>query len=202
MTAQPPALPFDDVPATPLYGALEWRVRPATAADCDAAALIGQAAFLETYAALLPVAAMLEFCAAEHSADRYRAFLAKGAWLWLAEECRTGVPLGYALMTEPYLDVVSDDPDAFRPAAGDIELKRIYALSRCHGSGLGPALMTTVLDAARTLGRTRVVLGVARSNERALAFYSRNSFAPAGTRHFTVGMTRHLDLVLARRLEL
>ncbi len=197
MAALPPVPVSDDSSTTPLDRALEWRVRPAVPADCGAAALVAQATFLETYATLLPAADLVDFCAGEHSAAAYRAFLAEGARLWLAEEARTGAPLGYALLTEPDLGAASGE---FAAAPDDIELKRIYALSCGQGLGLGSALLAAVVDAARALGRTRLVLGVYRGNARALAFYERSGFVPVGTRRFIVADAAYDDFILARPL--
>ncbi|HAN89030.1 MAG TPA: GNAT family N-acetyltransferase, partial [Erythrobacter sp.] len=55
--------------------------------------------------------------------DHLAGLLAAGARAWLAEIDRA--PIGYALLTRPELDAAQD---------GDIELKKIYLLSRFHGS--------------------------------------------------------------------
>src|SRR3546814_4633931 len=64
-------------------------------------------------------------------------------------------------------------------------LKRIYSLSRFHGSGLGAALMREAVAAAE--GHRRLLLGVYARNERALAFYRKQGFVDIGTRRFNVG---------------
>ncbi|HWT43844.1 MAG TPA: GNAT family N-acetyltransferase, partial [Sphingopyxis sp.] len=100
-----------------------------------------------------------------------------------------GAPIGFALVGKPDLAAALD---------GDIELKRIYSLSRFHGSGLGAALMQRALEAAQ--GHRRLLLGVYAQNERALAFYRKQGFADLGTRQFNVGGKLYDDLVLARPL--
>ncbi|MBN8805791.1 MAG: GNAT family N-acetyltransferase [Sphingopyxis terrae] len=87
---------------------------------------------------------------------------------------------------------------AWLAEAGDIELKRIYSLSRVHGSGLGAALMRCALHAAA--GHRRLLLGVYARNERALAFYRKQGFVDVGTRQFNVGGKFYDDRVLARPL--
>ncbi len=114
--------------------------------------------------------------------------MAEGAKVWMAEADR-GAPIGYAMLTAP------DLPDA---QAGDIELKRIYTLSRFHGSGVGAALMQAVIGASH--GYDRLLLGVYRHNDRAIAFYRKQGFELAGTRQFNVGGTLYDDLVFAKPL--
>ncbi|MCW1429038.1 GNAT family N-acetyltransferase [Novosphingobium sp. JCM 18896] len=167
-----------------------WNIREAGADDAPALALVGSATILETYAGLLEIADMLDFCATQHSAQAYRRYIDGGAQAWLAEAQGTGVPLGYALLCPPELDDARE---------GDIELKRIYALTRMQGTGLGRALMDKAL--ATCSGYDRLLLGVHSRNTRALAFYERQGFAQIGTRGFLVGKVEHHDFVLARPLK-
>lgn len=166
-----------------------WTIREAGADDASALALIGAATFLETFAGILDGDAIVGHCAAQHSEAAYRTLLAGGARAWLAEAQPGGAPVGFALVGKPDLAAALD---------GDIELKRIYSLSRFHGSGLGAALMKQALEAAR--GYRRLLLGVYARNERALAFYRKQGFADLGTRRFNVGGKLYDDLVLARPL--
>jgi len=164
-----------------------WAIREAGEADAAALALIGAATFLETFAGILDGQAIVGHCAAQHQEAAYRAYLASGARAWLAEAQPGGAPSGFALIGRP---------DLAAAEAGDIELKRIYSLSRFHGSGLGAALMRCALDAAA--GHRRLLLGVYARNERALAFYRKQGFVDVGTRQFNVGGKLYDDRVLAR----
>ncbi|CAM3302802.1 GNAT family N-acetyltransferase [Sphingomonas antarctica] len=83
---------------------------------------------------------------------------------------------------------------------GDVELKRIYALSRFHGSGIGTALMEYAVSAATESGARRLLLGVFAQNHRAIAFYRKKGFEQLATRKFNVGGTDYDDVVLARQL--
>jgi ribosomal protein S18 acetylase RimI-like enzyme len=170
---------------------IPWRLREAGPADVGTLALIGAATFLDTFAGILDRDAIVDHCAQQHSAERYAAYLADGARAWLAEARTGGAPIGFALLGKPDLDAAQD---------GDIELKRIYTLSRFHGSGLGGALMAAVVEAARD--HQRLLLGVYSRNERALAFYRKQGFLDIGTRQFSVGGTLYDDRVLARPLKL
>lgn len=163
-------------------------IREAGPADVEALALIGAATFLETFAGVLDGGALLEHCRRQHSAAVYRAYLDRGAHAWLAE--LGGAPVGYALLAEPELDAAR---------AGDVELKRIYLLSRFHGSGIARDLFDAALAAAD--GHDRILLGVKADNTRAIAFYTGRGFEQIATRKFDVGGTLYDDAVMALRLE-
>jgi ribosomal protein S18 acetylase RimI-like enzyme len=166
-----------------------WTIREAGADDASALALIGAATFLETFAGILDGDAIVGHCVAQHNDAAYKTYLAAGARAWIAEAQPGGAPIGFALVGKPDLAAALD---------GDIELKRIYSLSRFHGTGLGAALMNQALEAAN--GHRRLLLGVYAGNQRALSFYRKQGFADLGTRQFNVGGKLYDDLVLARPL--
>lgn len=172
-----------------------WRIRPATPDDADALALVGAATFLESFAGLVDGAGIVTHCLGQHSAETYRGYLAKGATAWLAEVEPGHAPVGYALLCTPELE---------QAQPGDLELKRIYVLSRFRGSPLASALMQAVVDeaqaAADPAGTARLLLGVKDDNHRALAFYRKHGFSTIGTRRFDVGGSIYDDFVLARPL--
>jgi ribosomal protein S18 acetylase RimI-like enzyme len=86
------------------------------------------------------------------------------------------------------------------PGGGDLELKRIYVLSRFHGSGVGPGLLREVTERARQRQARRLLLGVYAGNERAIAFYKKNGFEPVANRLFRVGDKDYDDVVLGKPL--
>lgn len=168
--------------------AQDWTIRSAGPDDVAALSLVGGATFLESFAGMIRGAAIIEHCARQHSVQAYQLYFDKGARIWLAETL-TGAPIGYAMLTEP------DLPGA---AHGDVELKRIYLLSRFHGDGLGAALMQTAITGSA--GFSRLVLGTARDNARANAFYRKHGFTQINERQFDVGGTLYDDVVLAKPL--
>ena len=168
-------------------------VRQAVPADAPMLALVGAATFLDGFADLLPGDAMVAHVAAHHTAEVFARYLASpGVFGWLATAAH-GAPVGYSMLTPPELP-----PETVQP--GDLELKRIYALSRFHGSGLAQRLLAPAIVAARSAGAPRLLLGVHAQNVRALRFYHRNGFRPVGARQFQVGTLLCDDLVLARPL--
>ncbi|MBO6525498.1 GNAT family N-acetyltransferase [Erythrobacter sp.] len=163
-------------------------IREAGAGDPERLSLVANATFLETFSGLIDGDALVVHCEKAHAPARFGDLLAAGARAWLAEI--DGAPIGYALLTEPELDAARD---------GDVELKKIYLLSRFHGSGIARQLFDAALAGAQ--GNTRLVLGVKDDNRRAIAFYAKQGFKQIATRRFDVGGILYDDVVLARDLE-
>lgn len=172
---------------------MTWQIRRASPADAAALALVGAATFLETFAGLLDGRAIVDHCARHHAPDAYAAYLADPACSLDIAEAKTGAaPVGYTLLTPAEL------PGG--DARTDLELKRIYALSRFHGTDLGAALMQRAIDHASAAGFGRLLLGAYAGNARALAFYAKHGFAEIATRRFAVGDQLYCDIVLAKPL--
>lgn len=169
-------------------------IRPAGPRDASALSLVGRATFLETFAGVLDGDGVLEHCEGPHSAETYARWLNDGgSRLWLAEAARGGAAVGYAVLSTPNLPVQDPSPT-------DIELKRIYLLSRFHGGGLGSRLMETAIAEAAVMGRRRVLLGVYAHNVLAIGFYEKRGFLRVGARRFQVGRREYDDVVMARTL--
>ena len=165
-------------------------IRLAVEADAAELSLIGQAAFLDTYAEIVPGADLVAHCGRTHSVEVYARWLADpGCAVWLAETV-TGAPVGYCVMIPAILTHTQTHP-------ADMEVLRIYVLSRFYGQGVGYRLMQVAVDVARSHGARHVVLGMLKKNARALAFYQRQGFAVVGTRSFQVGEMVMDDYVLA-----
>ena len=167
----------------------DWQVRQAEAGDVAALSLVGTATFLETFAGVLPGPAIVAHCARSYAPEAFAAYLAKGSRAWIAEAVPGDAPVGFAQLTAPDLPGAQD---------GDVELKRIYLLSRFHGTGVGAALMAAAVAGAA--GHKRLLLGVYARNARAIAFYRKQGFEPIGERQFDVGGQLFDDVVLARAL--
>ena len=187
-------------------------LRLATADDAEALALVGAATFLEAFTWMLPGGDILEHCKKNHSATAYAAYLAKPetkivmahAGPWPKQEA----PVGYAMLAAP-------DFPSFAVEAGDIELKRIYLFSKFRQPGVavldaagqpiaglraGQALLDAAVAEARTMNKTRLLLGTNLGNERAIRFYEKNGFAVVGSRTFQVGTQECCDAVMAKSL--
>jgi ribosomal protein S18 acetylase RimI-like enzyme len=168
-------------------------LRRCTPEDAPALALVGQATFLETFAGILRGPDIVAHCQRAHSVERYRTWLADPAYgLWLAE-AGGGAPVGFMLAGPPDLPL----PDV---SATDVELKRIYLLSKFQGGGVGKRLMAEAASHAVAGGATRLLLGVYANNHAAIGFYERNGFTQVGTRQFDVGGTLYDDFIMGRTL--
>lgn len=169
-------------------------VRRAGVEDAAMLALVGAATFLDGFAGVLPGDAMVAHAGRHHVAEVYTRYLEQPeVAAWLAVAANGGAPVGYAMVTPP------DLPEGTMES-GDLELKRIYALSRFHGSGVAQRMMDTAIAEAKQRGARRLTLGVYAGNARALRFYARNGFGQIGTRQFTVGSLLCDDFVLGRLL--
>lgn len=173
----------------------EFTLRRAGPGDEDTLALVGAATFLDAFIHDISGPDIVAHCARHHSAAAYRALLssedARSA-CWIAERDGTRAPIGYLLTCPP--DLPGD------PGPEDLEIKRIYCLSRVQGGGAGQALMEAALAHGRALGAPRIWLGTYENNHRAVAFYRRNGFATVATRRFQVGEATFDDVVMARAL--
>lgn len=189
-------------------------LRPAIAADAPALALTGAATFLEAFTWMLPGPDIVAHAAKHHTVAAYEHYLNDPstrvtlavAGSPLGFEGAPGAVVGYAMICTPELP-------SFDVRPTDIELKRIYLFSRfrsapvldAHGAlipHLRPAkgLVEAAIADARSLGRTRILLGTHANNLRAISFYIRNGFVEAGTRTFQVGTQVCSDLIFARNL--
>jgi hypothetical protein len=109
---------------------MEWRLRRATAADAPAVAMVAAASFLETFAGILPGEDIVAHCARNSSVTKFAGWAGDPASVvTLATHPAGDAPVGYAVLTTPDLPIA--------PHEGDIELRRIYALSITRGTGLG-----------------------------------------------------------------
>lgn len=172
---------------------MEWRLRRAEAADAAACSLVAGATFLEAFAGILDGADIVAHVAAKSAPASFLAWIADPvSVVTLAETDRGAAPLGYTVLTTPDLPVPAE--------AGDIELRRIYALLPTHGTGMAAALMERACADARAQGCRRILLGVYGGNHRAQRFYAKQGFTVVGERRFLVGSTWHDDLIFARAL--
>ncbi|MDB5471117.1 MAG: family N-acetyltransferase [Caulobacter sp.] len=168
-------------------------IRACEPGDAARLAIIGQATFLQTYAGIVDGGDILLHGSKTHGEAAYAALLADPQVdLFLATLPPGEAPVGFAMLSPPDLPVET--------GPGDLELRRIYALHRFHGEGLGPRLMAAVLERARARGARRLLLGAYGENHRAIAFYAKHGFTQVGTRVFHVGENFYDDVVLAAEL--
>ena len=172
---------------------IDIQIRRCTSTDAAALALIGQCTFLETYADVLDGAAIIAHCAKAHSHELYTAWLADPAYgLWLAA-APGGAPVGFMVVAPPDLPL-HDGCDR------DVEIKRIYLLSKFQRGGVGRRFLDAAVLHAREQQATRLLLGVYANNLAAIGFYEGNGFGKVGTRTFNVGGNLYDDFIMGRAL--
>jgi ribosomal protein S18 acetylase RimI-like enzyme len=170
------------------------QIRACTPGDEDALALIGQATFLETFAGVLAGQDILAHCKVAHSAEHYRACLSNPSQaLWLAELSPGSAPVGFMVVAPAQLPLPDIGED-------DLEIKRIYILSKFQGGGLGRKLVLQAIAAARDGKAKRLLLGVYANNESAIGFYRHMGFEQRGTRKFVVGAREYDDNIMGLSL--
>lgn len=168
-------------------------LRPATAADAAALGVVGTATFLEAYTWALPGADIVDFCTRFHTTAEYAKYLAKPDTHITLAVTGQDAPVGYAMVCAP-------DMEGFELRDGDLELKRIYCLSKYRPGGVAKRMLDSAEAAARRLGAKRMLLGTNAGNERAMRFYRKNGFEEAGTRSFLVGAQCCCDLIFGKAL--
>jgi ribosomal protein S18 acetylase RimI-like enzyme len=166
-------------------------LRECTPADAEALSLVGAATFLETFAGVLDGRAVVAHCAQAHDPTRYVQLLALGCRIWIAEVEPDRCPVGYVVAGPCLLPIAR---------LGELDIKRIYVLSRWHGSGIGKALMEKAVEYARSDHQERLIVGVYVGNARAQAFYEGWGFEKIGERTFSVGPKQYEDYVYALTL--
>lgn len=105
--------------------------------------------------------------AAERSDEDWRAMVARGPALWLAWD--GDLPVGTVGLWH-----ADDQP------ADEVFLVGMWVASAARGSGAARELVDAAVAGARSEGRRRVALDVARENARARRFYLRCGFVPTG----------------------
>ena len=171
----------------------EIEIRTCSPGDEDALALIGQATFLETFAGVLAGPDILSHCANAHSTAVYRNWLSDDRYrLWLAEINPGHAPVGFIVVAPAQLPL----PEAER----DLEIKRIYILSKFQGGGLGSRLVNEAIAHSRACNAKRLLLGVYAHNVSAIGFYERFGFKTLGNRSFNVGGQDYEDNIMGMSL--
>ncbi len=168
-------------------------IRRATTDDAEALSVVGSATMLETYADKIPGRDIVAHCIRRHSPAVYAAWLADpDIAIWVAETA-SHAAAGYLVLMPAALPEPEPYPD-------DLEVQRIYLLSRFHGTSTGHALMNQAIAETKARGKRQLVLGVLKTNTRAVDFYRRQGFAEIGTRTFKVGASVFDDFVMGKMI--
>jgi len=166
-------------------------MRRAHSGDAAKLSLVGGASFLETFANDHPGDALVDFVRDSHSIAAWQRALADDRLaIWIVEE-RAGAPIGYAVLAPAGL------PGTTRE---DAELRRIYVLSKWHGTGIAQTMFQAAETEARAQGAQRLVLSVYTRNARAIRFYEKRGFVTIGQAAFAEFPIEFADNVMAKPL--
>lgn len=165
-------------------------IRPATAADAAALAVLGAETFIEAFGHMYPQGDLDDFLADNHTPEKLAKTLADpDIGIWVAEQ--DGAMVGYSQVGPADMP----HPD-LRPEHG--ELKRLYVLGTHQGQNLGARLIEPALAWLDARGVTPVWLSVWAHNTGAQRFYARYGFEKAGEYEFAVGNWRDPEFILRR----
>ena len=172
-------------------------IRRALPADADALAALAERLWRSTYSDLIPAPDLEAHLAEAFGPAQQAAELADAA-------CRTllleggGNLLGYALL-HAHAPLPGTSTTHF---SKPLEIARFYLDPTVHGTGAARELMESVFAEAAAVGHDGVWLQAWEENPRALRFYAKLGFSPAGTTTFRVGRRDYHDLVLVCGVEL
>ncbi len=170
---------------------LQAGLRRATVDDAARLAVLGAAAFTETFGHLYPPEDLRGFLAASHSEAAWgRALEDPHRAVWIAS-VGDASPVGYLSVGACKLPI-----ENLEPGAGEIH--QLYVLATHHNLRLGSRLMEIGLDWLQAQGRTPLYVGVWSDNVGAQRFYARYGFERIGEYGFPVGRTVDREFILRR----
>jgi ribosomal protein S18 acetylase RimI-like enzyme len=167
-------------------------IRWAVAGDAAALAAFAESAFRATFGAQNSAENMDAHCAAAYGESIQAREIA-------APDLETLVAvqgdqlIGYAQLR---WGAAAECISAVKPA----EILRLYVDQAQHGKGVARELMDRLFALAGAGGADLIWLGVWEHNPRAIAFYRKHGFTPAGDHVFRLGNDPQRDLILVRPL--
>lgn len=168
-------------------------IRAASRQDAAALAAFAERTFRAAFAAQNTPEDMDRHCARSYGETQQAREIADSAMETLVAES-AGRLLAYAQLRWGHA------PECVA-ATTPVEIQRFYVDPERHGKGLARELMACVLSRARAGGADAVWLGVWEHNPRAIAFYGKFGFVPAGEHVFALGSDLQRDLVLTRQVD-
>ena len=170
----------------------EIRIGIAVLEDVAVLAALGKATFVEKFGHLYKPEDLQAFLLDNHTQEQYLKLIEDDHYqVWLAS--KDNEPVGYAVAGPCTLPVEGVSAE-FLASAG--EIKRLYILSSCQGSGLGQKLMDVMIKWLNASGYTPLYLSVYADNHGAQRFYQRYGFSVIQHYEFKVGEHRDPELIM------
>lgn len=165
------------------------QIRKCRPGDQSALTLVSQATFLETFGGVLSGEGIVEHCSKVYSPELYGEWIDDPDYhLWLVEVSPGDAPVGYMVLAPPDIPVLDTDRD--------VELKRIYLLSKFHGAGIGKLLIDIAFAHTISVHAKRLLLAVYENNSKAINFYERAGFRQLGKRKVNIGGFDYYDQIM------
>ncbi len=105
---------------------------------------------------------------------------------------KRGVVIGYLKLVDD-VDAHDDTIPVIVREKPALLIERFYVVKEHHGTGISATLMKFCVSVARSMSKQIVWLGVWEANPRAIAFYTKQGFALAGTHAFVMGDDAQTD---------
>ncbi|WP_110926366.1 GNAT family N-acetyltransferase [Bacillus massiliglaciei] len=99
-----------------------------------------------------------------------------------------------------YLKVNVDDAQSEEMGGESLEVERIYIKSAFQKAGIGRYLLNKAMELAKEQNKKTIWLGVWEKNEKAIAFYKKMGFIPAGAHSFYMGDEEQTDFIMTKSL--
>ena len=171
------------------------QIRPATPADAQVLADLGERLWRETYTGLIPQSNLELHLAGTFGLVQQTGELVDPAnWMLVIEV--DGALLGYALLRAHGPKITTPAVPFERP----LEVVRFYMDRTLHGRGAAQVLMAEVLARAEAAGHDGVWLQVWEQNPRAIRFYAKAGFIDAGDATYRIGEQVDRDRLLVHTL--
>lgn len=167
-------------------------IRRARPDDARALARLGRDSFTSAFAHLYRPEDLAAFLAENHSPEQVARELAKPFNVYFVAE-DDGLQ-GYARLV-----LACGWPEHAR-GHKVVELKQLYTAPGNTGRGIGAALMSKVIEAARAEGGDEIQLSVWQGNHGAQRFYARYGFERIADVHFQVGSQTDDEYLFAAML--
>lgn len=113
---------------------------------------------------------------------------------------KSGSVIGYLKLVDD-VDAQDDTIPAIVREKPALLIERFYVIKEHHGAGVSGVLMQFCVDVARSMNKEVLWLGVWEANPRAIAFYTRQGFALAGTHVFVMGEDAQTDHWMVREID-
>jgi ribosomal protein S18 acetylase RimI-like enzyme len=165
-------------------------IRRARSRDAKKLSEVAEATFRATFEAMNTAEHMEIHCQSSYGEEIQAAEISNPGMVTLLSEAE-GRLVGYAQLR---WGAAPGCVPAKRPG----EIQRLYVIEDWHGKGMAQELMSACIEEVKQRGSDAVWLGVWEHNPRAISFYRKFGFVPAGEHTFLLGGDPQRDIIMVR----